>query len=109
MNFLCRRNPERTEYVYKNYQKTEIRKSPPPHNVTLTKGSVHITVTRAYVNYVLHSPIAQDFLEWVQDTEIPDETFFSSLNHSPHLNVPGAYTGGVLIENLYSNFFLKNT
>ena len=45
------------------------------------------------MDFVLHNRVALDFLEWVKTTGIPDETFFSSLNHSPHLFVPGAYTG----------------
>ena len=29
----------------------------------------------------------------MKNTEVPDETFFASLNHSPHLGVPGSYRG----------------
>jgi len=72
---------------------TTISKGPPPVPVTLTKGSVHITASRAFVDYVLHDDRALKFKKWVKDTGIPDETFFSSLNHSPQLEVPGAYRG----------------
>jgi len=68
-------------------------KPPPPVPVTLTKGSVHIVVTREFVNYILYNKDALAFRDWVKDTYIPDETFFSSLNHSPQLGVPGAYLG----------------
>ena len=61
--------------------------------VTLTKGSVHIAASRAFVDYVLHDERALKFRDWVKDTGVPDETFFSSLNHSPQLGVPGAYKG----------------
>lgn len=65
----------------------------PKVNVTLTKGSVHIIATREFVLYAIYNESAIKFLSWVKKTEVPDETFFSSLNHSPQLGVPGAYRG----------------
>ncbi|XP_052806099.1 beta-1,3-galactosyl-O-glycosyl-glycoprotein beta-1,6-N-acetylglucosaminyltransferase-like [Mya arenaria] len=66
---------------------------PPPHGVIPTKGSVHIIASRGYVDFVLHDPIATDILNWTQKTAVPDETFFSTLNHNPSLGVPGSYKG----------------
>ncbi|XP_067685318.1 beta-1,3-galactosyl-O-glycosyl-glycoprotein beta-1,6-N-acetylglucosaminyltransferase 3-like isoform X2 [Haliotis asinina] len=66
---------------------------PPPHNITTVKGAVHIAASRGFVDYVLHNSTARDLLEWVKKTEVPDETFFSTLNHNPQLGVPGAYKG----------------
>ena len=66
---------------------------PPPGNLTITKGSVHIAASRAYVDFLLHRKEAQDLLEWVKKTIIPDETYFSMLNYNPQLGVPGAYLG----------------
>ena len=63
----------------------------PPMNVTISKGSVHVAVQRGFVDFALHK--AQSFVEWLEDTRIPDETFFASLNNSPQLGIPGAYTG----------------
>jgi N-acetyllactosaminide beta-1,6-N-acetylglucosaminyltransferase len=82
MVFTCRRNSDRTEGM-----------PPPPVNITLSKGSVHIVATRAFVDYVINNETALKFLNWVKKTYIPDETFFSSLNHSPQLGVPGSYLG----------------
>jgi len=79
---MCRRNLDRFE-----------GKLPAPHNISITKGSVHIVVVRAFVEFIMQNTSAIDFLDWVKDTSIPDETFFSSLNHSPHLKAPGAYLG----------------
>ena len=45
------------------------------------------------MDFVVNNPNGQKFLEWVKDTGVPDETFFSSLNVSPQLGVPGATTG----------------
>ena len=68
-------------------------KAPLMLDMTLTKGSVHIAVQRGFVDFVLHNPVAARFQQWVNDTWIPDETFFSSLNHSPQQKVPGSYLG----------------
>lgn len=76
---------------------------PPPFNMTLTKGSVHIAATRAFIHYITHDMRALQFLNWTKLTFIPDETFFSSLNHNPQLSVPGAYLG---VPESYVNNYL---
>ncbi|XP_064629077.1 beta-1,3-galactosyl-O-glycosyl-glycoprotein beta-1,6-N-acetylglucosaminyltransferase-like [Lineus longissimus] len=88
-----RKNKERTTFVYKNDQKTKDLLSPPPYNITPMKGSLHIVASRGYIDFILHSMIAKAFTEWLRDTGIPDETFFSTMNHNPHLGVPGSYKG----------------
>lgn len=65
----------------------------PPNNVNVTKGSVHIVATRGFVQFALEDKRAVKFLDWVKKTFVPDETFFSSLNHSPQLGAPGSYLG----------------
>lgn len=65
----------------------------PPAGIKLTKGSVHITVNRDFVDYVLHTWTARRFLAWSRRAFIPDEVFFASLNHNPHLGIKGSYTG----------------
>ena len=45
------------------------------------------------MEYAIDSEVARDFLMWVKDTDIPDETFFTTLNYNPQLGVPGSYTG----------------
>jgi len=68
-------------------------KPPTPYGINLTKGSVHVVAVRGFVEYIIHNKTAAEFLDWVKDTYIPDETFFSALNHNPHLRVPGSYLG----------------
>ncbi|XP_041347030.1 beta-1,3-galactosyl-O-glycosyl-glycoprotein beta-1,6-N-acetylglucosaminyltransferase-like, partial [Gigantopelta aegis] len=63
----------------------------PPHNIRPIKGSVHIVASRGYVDYLLHNQTSKDLLEWVKKTRIPDEIYFSTLNHNPQLGVPGSY------------------
>lgn len=66
---------------------------PPPYNILLTKGSVHIVASRAFVEFTLYSEPASKFRDWVKNVLFPDETYFTSLNHNPHLGTPGAYLG----------------
>jgi len=54
---------------------------------------VHILASRAFVDFVIHNETATKFREWISESSCPDETFFSSLNHSPNLGIPGAYLG----------------
>ena len=70
---------------------------PPPHGVTPVKGSVHVVVQRRFVDHVLHDARIADLLNWTRQVAVPDETFFSTLNHNPALGVPGAYKGRVYI------------
>lgn len=66
---------------------------PLPVDVRVTKGSIHIIASRAFVDFVIHNETAVKFRDWIRESSFPDETFFSSLNHSPQLGVPGAYLG----------------
>ncbi|ELT88514.1 hypothetical protein CAPTEDRAFT_121732, partial [Capitella teleta] len=81
-----------TKYVWRTENwRTSVEKGPVPHNFLIAKGSTHVAVTRDFIDYALNDPRAQDLLEWMKDIRAPDEHFFPTLNHNPHLNVPGAY------------------
>ncbi|XP_071173987.1 beta-1,3-galactosyl-O-glycosyl-glycoprotein beta-1,6-N-acetylglucosaminyltransferase-like [Mytilus edulis] len=66
---------------------------PPPHGITPVKGSVHVAVSRGFVEYILFDKIAKSYFNWTRSVEIPDEVFFSTLNHNPQLKIPGSYKG----------------
>uniref|UniRef100_K1QDF4 Beta-1,3-galactosyl-O-glycosyl-glycoprotein beta-1,6-N-acetylglucosaminyltransferase 4 n=1 Tax=Magallana gigas TaxID=29159 RepID=K1QDF4_MAGGI len=66
-------------------------KEKPPHDIVPVKGSVHVTLNRRFVEYVITNRVAADFLEWVNKTGIPDETFFATLIHNPQLEIPGSF------------------
>lgn len=68
-------------------------KEKPPHDIVPVKGSVHVTLNRRFVEYVITNRVAADFLEWVNKTGIPDETFFATLIHNPQLEIPGSFKG----------------
>lgn len=88
-------NQDRTKKVHalKNrvIYNTGIAKSPPPHNISVHKGSTHIVAIRGFVEFVLHSKVGKDFIEFLKDTYVPDETIYSSLQQHPL--TPGGIRG----------------
>ena len=64
-----------------------------PAGVYMYQGSVHIVVSAGWVDFALNNPRAIQLLTYVRDhTHIPDEWYFSTLNHNPHsLPAPGAF------------------
>lgn len=76
-----------------HYSRRWFETYPAPHGIQPYKGMVFIIVSRGFVDFTIHRQEAQDLLEWVRFTDYPDETFFSSINHNPHLMVPGSYKG----------------
>ena len=46
-------------------KRTNIPKVPPPHNISIYKGSTHIIALREFVDFALHSQIAKDFYEFL--------------------------------------------
>ncbi|XP_074659158.1 beta-1,3-galactosyl-O-glycosyl-glycoprotein beta-1,6-N-acetylglucosaminyltransferase-like [Tubulanus polymorphus] len=81
---IKRRNVQRFSYA---------KDHPVPINVTLVKGSVHITASRAFVEFVIGDKKAIQLRDWLSHARIPDEALFSTLQHNPQLGTPGAYTG----------------
>ena len=85
----------RTKFVFilKNGRtyKTKKPKGPPPPNVSIYKGSTHIIAIRQFVEFVLYSQIGKDFYQFLKDSQIPDETIYSSLQRHP--GVPGGING----------------
>ncbi|KAK6169431.1 hypothetical protein SNE40_020488 [Patella caerulea] len=74
-------------------EKTNEKNPNPPHNIRVVKGSAYGIFTRQFVNYVVNNEIAKDFLQWCHGVLSPDEYYWSTLNHNPHLKVPGSYKG----------------
>ncbi|KAH9515052.1 Beta-1,3-galactosyl-O-glycosyl-glycoprotein beta-1,6-N-acetylglucosaminyltransferase [Bulinus truncatus] len=79
--------------TYEHYSRRWYENLPPPNNIQPYKGLVFVLVSRGFVDYILHNPVAQKLLDWVSHTDFPDESYFSTLNHNPHLAVPGSYKG----------------
>jgi Core-2/I-Branching enzyme len=99
---MCREYfPEWFQYSWIAHDLRGGVKPTPPHGFVITKGYTHMAVTRAFVEYALNNPIAQDLLHWMSDIKVPDEHFFQTLNHSPQLNIPGSYRGKYNVCSLY--------
>ncbi|KAK6187196.1 hypothetical protein SNE40_005275 [Patella caerulea] len=91
---------------------TRKRHKDPPHGIVVVKGSAYGIFTRAFVDYVVKSPIAKDLLEWCRGVLSPDEYYWSTLNHNPHLQVPGSYKGkcpSTFLLPVYVHWFERGT
>lgn len=102
--------------VFKNGQyivdRTEKRKSKPPHNLSIVRGSAYGIFSRAFVHFIVNNNIAKDFLEWTKDTYSPDEFYWSTLHHvqsNPHLHTPGGYAGMYTLPFIYGVGKFGNT
>ncbi|BFZ03453.1 hypothetical protein BsWGS_06492 [Bradybaena similaris] len=73
--------------------RTSKKHEPPPHNISVVKGSAYGAFSRAFVQFVVYDPIAKDVLEWTKEVNSPDEYFWATLHHSATVAVPGGYTG----------------
>ncbi|XP_078000486.1 beta-1,3-galactosyl-O-glycosyl-glycoprotein beta-1,6-N-acetylglucosaminyltransferase-like [Glandiceps talaboti] len=60
-----------------------IKTEPVPKNVTIRKGGLHCALTRPFVEFLHQNGTATEFLEWLNDTLIPDESFYPSLASLP--------------------------
>ena len=80
-------------HILKNHSfyKTGKLKSAPPHNISIFKGSTHIVAIRDFVEFVLHSQIGKEFIAFLKDTFVPDETLYASLQQHPL--TPGGIRG----------------
>ncbi|XP_045884545.1 beta-1,3-galactosyl-O-glycosyl-glycoprotein beta-1,6-N-acetylglucosaminyltransferase 7 [Micropterus dolomieu] len=75
-----------------------LKKGPPPHNLQVYFGTAYYALTRAFVDFVLESPIARDLLEWSKDTYSPDEHYWVTVNHikeAPGSHIDGGWAGDI--------------
>lgn len=84
----------RTKYIHREERYstfsfmlwTLLRKTPPPHDLSIYFGSAYVAVGRGFVDFVLKDPRAVDLLEWSKDTYSPDEHFWVTLNRIPGMS-----------------------
>ncbi|KAK3089238.1 hypothetical protein FSP39_002035 [Pinctada imbricata] len=79
----------------KTLVRTSEKKEPPPHNITLVKGSAYGVFSRAFVKFILEDKMAHDLLEWTKEVRSPDEYYWATLNHNKVIKAPGSYTAGI--------------
>ncbi|XP_044311156.1 N-acetyllactosaminide beta-1,6-N-acetylglucosaminyl-transferase-like [Varanus komodoensis] len=81
----------RTRYIYREQVYslftfmlwTYVKKSPPPHGLTIYFGSAYVALTREFAGFVVKDRRSIDLLEWSKDTYSPDEHFWVTLNRMP--------------------------
>ncbi|BFY98406.1 hypothetical protein BsWGS_01446 [Bradybaena similaris] len=69
--------------------RTSERNPRPPHGMNIKKGSTYAAFSRAFVQFAVHHPVAQDFLEWNKNVLSPDEYFWTTLQYTGAVSVPG--------------------
>ena len=77
---------------------------PPPHNISITKGSAYGVFSRAFVQFSLTDKRALDLLEWSKKIYSPDEYYWATLNHDRNIRAPGSYLGQYSIRDDPFNF-----
>ena len=55
------------------------KKSPPPHGLTVFKGLKNVILSRPMVRFILNDAVAIDFKKWLEDTSVPDESFYATM------------------------------
>ena len=84
------------DWFENKWNEQEVRgelKTKVPHEFDVAKGSTHMAVTREFVEYAVSDPKARDLLYWMRDIKVPDEHYFQTLSHSPHMDIPGSFIG----------------
>ena len=61
------------------HRTTNILHAPPPLNLTIRKGSKNVALTRAWAKMAVNDTLAISLQDWLEDTVIPDEHFYSTL------------------------------
>ena len=56
------------------------RKPPAPHNLTVLKAQKNVILRRDFVNFLVYHPVAIAYYNWLSDSFIPDEHFFSTMS-----------------------------
>lgn len=77
------------------------KKGQPPFNLTLMKGPIHIAASRGFAEFIFEDKRTQVFLQWLNGTLIPDETFYATVNNNPLLGAPGGFHGKDSILNAH--------
>ena len=58
---------------------TKIKKSPAPYNLTIFKGLKNVALNRTFARFVLTHPVSKSLLHWLDNTHVPDESFYTTL------------------------------
>ena len=83
--------PRSNQKWYGEYKKrpsqTNIKKSPPPGNITLYAGLAYIIATREFIHWTLTDPFVQEIISWSKNSFSSDEMLWASISMLE--NAPG--------------------
>jgi hypothetical protein len=63
---------------------TSVKMDPPPYRIEIHKSYNFIAAKDSFVDFLLHSHVAQEFRKWLMDVLIPEEHFYASLYYHNH-------------------------
>ena len=81
------------KYVNKTWIDMGEKRTKPPYNASIVKGSAYGVFSRQFIHYILKSKEAEDMLKYMEDVKSPDEYYWATLNHNKVLKAPGRYLG----------------
>ena len=81
---------------------------PPPLNMTIRKGSKNVALDRVKAEHMVNDQLAIKLQSWLQDTFVPDETYFATLASVKSYNLKVNFTINPLPV-VISNVFQKGT
>ena len=67
------------EYDLNVEEKRDCRKTAFPFPIDIMKGYKNVGLTRDFAKFTLAHPVALEFYNWLQDTLVPDEHYFTTL------------------------------
>ncbi|XP_074644236.1 beta-1,3-galactosyl-O-glycosyl-glycoprotein beta-1,6-N-acetylglucosaminyltransferase-like [Tubulanus polymorphus] len=77
-------------------------KSAVPHQLTLFKGNLHLMAHRNFTEFITRNHVAINLYNWLRGTEVPDETFYSTLSsYQKNVCVPGAHAVDLSSDSLH--------
>ncbi|CAF0834625.1 unnamed protein product [Didymodactylos carnosus] len=74
----------------------------PPFRMIIYKGEFHVTLSRKFVEFVHSSSMVREYYLWLNNTYVPDEHFYSTINRLKQ--APGHYTYDWDIEQYISRY-----
>jgi hypothetical protein len=103
--FLNYSDRQRYLYIHHGTNSTGELKQPFRHNFTIYKGSTYVVLSRAFVNFIFNEQLAKDFLNWLKDTKVADEVYYSTLYQNTEFDkgkyAQGIFNGGTEMWLLY--------
>lgn len=67
------------EFDFESYNIRHCDKEPPPIEAHVYKASKNVILNRTFAHFLIHHPVAIEYYNWIIDTFVPDEHFYSVL------------------------------